>query len=137
MVALTITELVCIIQLRLKRSDRIIHLRLLFCFWQCKIRVLIHLFVGGFMSLFGSDFKLKVFCFTHPLQVVLVFGNLLVQNLVRKTVLINAVDEISPSNMVYSSLTTMTNYRLLSEFTVLHYFFKPQHFVLTNYVKSV
>jgi hypothetical protein len=89
------------------------------------------------MCLFGSDFKLKVFCFSDPLEVVLVFGNLLVQNLIRETVLINAVDEISSSNVVDSSLTTVTNYRLLSEFTVLHYFFKTQHFILTNYVKSV
>jgi len=50
------------------------------------------------------------------------FGNLLVQHLVRKAVLVDAVNEICLAYVVHSSFTTVADNSLLPNFAVLHYF---------------
>ncbi len=65
---------------------------------------------------------------------MLVFRDLLMEHLVWKAILIDAVNEISSADVVNGGFTAVTDNSLLSDLTVLYNFFKTQHFILPNYV---
>ena len=60
------------------------------------------------------------------------FCDLLMQNLVGETILVDTVDEICFAYVVDSCLTAVANYCLLPKLAILNYFFKTEHLVLAH-----
>ena len=58
--------------------------------------------------------------------------DLLVQHLVRETILVDTVDEIGFAYVVDSCLTAVADYCLLPKLAVLYYFLQSEHLVLAH-----